>query len=79
MEVLVIVLLKLFTIHSKAFQFLTVDMLFECFFQLLWIKSCFRLLNLLGICISLLVLLIDLSFNLICLLVIGDEWLDIDI
>ena len=78
MEVLIVVLFKLFAIHNKRIHFETIDVLFKLVSQLLRIESCFRLLGLVDfeISVSLLVLLIDLGFNLISFLIIGDERLD---
>jgi hypothetical protein len=77
-KVLVVVLFKLFAIHNKRLHFETIDVLLKLVSQLLRIESCFRLLGLVDfeISVSLLVLLIDLGFNLISFLIIGDERLD---
>jgi hypothetical protein len=76
-EVLVIVLFKLFAIHNKRLHFKTIDVLFKLVSQLLRIESCFRSLDLvdvdISISVSFLVLLIDLGFNLISFLIIRDE------
>jgi hypothetical protein len=77
-EVLVVILFKLFAIHNKRLHFETIDVLFKLISQLLRIESCFRLYGLVevDIILSLFVLLIDLGFNLISFLIIGDERLD---
>lgn len=76
MEVGIVILFELFALHCETFQLRAINVLLELLSNLLRVEGGLRFL--LRLCLSLLVLFVDLSLDLVRFLVVRDEILYFD-